>query len=265
MDGLPVVLGVRYGQHLQVAAFAAGEAARRRSALRVVHVTDDPATSLSLFDDVTAVAAPHRGLVVEHATVRGDATQVLLDESRLASVVVVGADDTAWIARAIGTEISRAVVVRADTPVIVVPEAPSRRPRPSRVVVALDAGHQVDGQLAFAMHAAVLRAEPLHVVHAAGVGGDHATSSQRGYLLEQAVDRWRCRFPQVTVHTDVEPDHPVHACLAASVHASVLVVGQPLADHHRPASRAVVSRLLRRSAAPVAVVPRAHDRAGQPA
>ncbi|WP_157432568.1 hypothetical protein [Aeromicrobium sp. Root472D3] len=181
-------------------------------------MTDDPVTSPPLFDDVTAVAAPHRGLVVEHATVRGDATQVLLDESRLASVVV-----------------------------------------------ALDAGHQVDGQLAFAMHAAVLRAEPLHVVHAAGVGGDHATSSQRGYLLEQAVDRWRCRFPHVTVHTDVEPDHPVHACLAASVHASVLVVGQPLADHHRPASRAVVSRLLRRSAAPVAVVPRAHDRAGQPA
>ncbi|MET0821928.1 MAG: universal stress protein [Aeromicrobium sp.] len=266
MVELPVVLGIKPGQHPQVAAFAVAEALRRQTSLRVVHAGDDLPVSRALFDDVRQVVAARGDAVdVDFVVIDGDPAETLLDEAHLASTVVLGADDGPWAARALGTEIAHAVATHADAPVIVVPRTvPGGRLR-SCVVAALDFGGEVDAELAYALETADRQHEPLHVIYAAGPTSDYPTRRNRWYHLEDTIDRWRPRYPGVQIQTAVEPGNPVHTCVIASAGASLLVVGQPAAEHPRLASRTVVARLLRRSSAPVAVVPVGYARMGTPA
>lgn len=260
---LPVVLGTKYGQHPEVATFAVEEAIRREVGLRVVHASTDPAASRVLFDEVEQILAARGGrLSVDFRVIDGDAADVLLDEAQLASAVVVGADDAPWVARTIGMEISQRVAAGAEAPVIVVPRTTLAR-HPSGVVAALDFSGEVEDQLAYALETAARQHEPLLVIYATGVTSDYPTRRSQWYHLEDTVDRWREKYPQVTIRTAVEPGHPVHTCVIASTNASVLVVGQPTGDHSWLVSRAVVAKLLRRSTAPVAVVPLGYDRVRQ--
>lgn len=261
MAGFPVVLGAKQGQQPEVAAFAVAEAARRRTGLRVVHACDDAAVSLSVFDDLTQVVAGHgHGVDVHFLVVGGDPVEALLQEAHRAAAIVVGADHGPWVARLLGAEISQTVATLADAPVIVVPPVlPGTRSRRG-IVAALDVGGEVDAELAFAFQSADRQHEPLRVVHVAGATSDYPRRRNRWYRIEDTIDQWRARYPGVDVQTVVEPGHPVDTCVLASAHASLLVVGQPASEHPRLASRAVVARLLRRSNAPVAVVPVGHDR-----
>jgi nucleotide-binding universal stress UspA family protein len=192
---------------------------------------------------------------VELVTVMGDVVASLVAESAGASLVVLGADELPWIARATGSEISQRVAMEAAAPVVIVPRTDLGARHTSAVVVAVDDDGDVDAQLAFAFEQALVREEPLEIVYAAGTMSDYPGRLAHLDGLESRVDRWRVRFPGVQAKTLVEGGHPVRACLDAALRASLLVVGQPARAHSRLASRSFASRVLREASSPVAVVP----------
>jgi hypothetical protein len=157
------------------------------------------------------------------------------------------------------------VASHATAPVIVVPRTTLTGRRSSGIVAALDFSGELDGQLAYAFESASRQHERLRVIYAAGVTSDYPTRMSRSYLLRDVIERWRPRYPHVQVDLAVEPGHPVQTCVIASSDAALLVVGQPVGEHPRLMSQAVVARLLRRSGAPVAVVPLGYDRVDQQA
>lgn len=257
----PVVLGAKHGQHPAVARFAVEEAARQGVPLRVVHASEDVFVSRALFDDLAQHCIAEPDVVpVDHAVVAGSAIDVLLEEARHATAVVLGADDAPWVARAVGVEISQTVASRADAPVLVVPRTAIRGRSMSEVVAAVDVDADLEGQLGYAFDTAGRRHDGLHVVHVAGMTTDNVTRARRGQRLQDVVDRWRDHHPSTSVRITVESGNPVHTCLIASSRASVLVLGRPTREHHRLVSPSVVTRVLRRSSAPVAIVPPANDR-----
>jgi nucleotide-binding universal stress UspA family protein len=264
MSERPVVLGIKDRQHPEVLSFAMAEAARRGVPLRVVRaVAEQPGPG----HRVTGGSHPSQdGTVrIDESVVVGPVVDVLLEESTTCSVLVLGADDAPWVSRARGVEISRAVASRAHAPVVIVPRTAVGARRTSGVVVAVDGSKAVEGQLAYAFEAARDRGESLMVIYVPGATCDYPTRQHHLYHLEDAVDRWRARFPDVVARTVVEPGHPVQTCVIASADASLLVVGQPTGEHPRLVARAVAAGLLRRSSAPVAVVPLEPDRSVQSA
>jgi nucleotide-binding universal stress UspA family protein len=252
----PVVLGTKHGEREEVLSFAVEEAVRRETRLRVVHASDNAHRAEAFVVSVERIVASQPADVeVDFVAVRGGATHVLLDEARSAAALVVGTDDVPWMGHVIGVDISQSVAARSSAPVVVVPPTVVDRAGSSGVVAALDSTGSVDGQLAFALETAARQGEPLHVICAAGVLTDYSSRLGRWARLEDAVDHWRARYPEVEVRTTVEPGLPVHTSVVASAGASVLVVGQPSGKHSRWVGQTVVARLLRRSFVPVAVVP----------
>lgn len=261
MDDLPVIAGLKHGQNPEVVVFAAEEARRRGAPLRIVHACERHGVGHGLFDDVRSSVLTDRryaAVPVECVEINGATVDVLLKESGAASCLVIGTDDVAWTARAAGAGIARQVAQCADSPVVVVPRATHPGRSATGVVVALDEAVAMDGLLAYAFDAARSRREPLEVIHAAGIVSDYPEREDHHYKLDEAVDGWRDRFPDVTVRTAVEPGSPVATCLAAAAGASLLVVGQPSVPRVRVGSRSVVARLVRRSGVPMAVVPVGH-------
>jgi hypothetical protein len=65
-------------------------------------------------------------------------------------------------------------------------------------------------------------------------------------------------YPDVEVLPAVGAEHGVAACLLATQHASLLVLGRPIDGHAPWSPLGVAGRVLRRAKSPVAVVPLDH-------
>ncbi|TYB42576.1 universal stress protein [Actinomadura chibensis] len=194
---------------------------------------------------------------VRRRLVRGPAAAALLEASRGAELIVIGAHE-----RLDPGATALEVPARADRPVVVV-RGPTGGPGP--VVAGVDGTSRCDAALGFAFEEAALRERDLHVVYGcwepgAVMDAELALFSDRELLektraaeLEDAVAPWRDRWPKVEVTVSLLLERPCEALQDAVAGAALLVLGDrgtgtdPLG--------ATSSSMLRLAPCPVAIVP----------
>ncbi|MFI6744494.1 universal stress protein [Nonomuraea sp. NPDC050451] len=260
----PVVVGVDDSEEsLRAVEWAAGEAERRRRPLHILHAFIWPLLGAPL--GPAPGAPPEGGL--RHAAERVLATALaraqtaapgvevstglpetepvtaLLHHSHQAELLVVGSRGLGEIGGLLLGSVGARLGTEAACPVVVV-----RGPlTPHGPVVA---GIDDEGQavLPFAFEYAARTANTLILAHVSAEGSGTV-------LPEHVLDRWRERFPTVTIVQEPLTGHPGKALLHASSQASLLVVG----SHHRHELSALVhgsvsQAVLHHATCPVAII-----------
>lgn len=279
----PVVVGVDASDaSLRAARFAAGEARRRRAALRIVHATTWP------FDDLVVPPTDRHGagglraeaeavrrwaadavagddLDVQVSVGRGDPVAVLRAASAEAQLVVLGSRGIGGVTGLLVGSTANGLVAQAHCPVIVLPAEPAATvPDQRSVVVGVETSRADGDVLEFAVSAAADRGTDVVAVHAwqdavletvfrsavplvdwPGIAADE----QRA--LSETLAGWRAKAPDVDIRELVVRERPARALLAAGMTAQLLVVGH----RRRPALASTTHAVLHRAACPVAVVP----------
>ncbi|WP_432969261.1 universal stress protein [Dactylosporangium sp. CA-233914] len=241
VDGSPVGLGAVH--------WAVDEAVRFDRPLRIIHALgaageDEPeADEYELTAKAAADArAWQPGLRVTTSIQSGGAAGILVEQSRRASLVVVGSpapdEFEALPVEFLGTQLA----AHAHCPVLVVHDArrwaghavvlPQHRP----VLVGTDGSDRAQPavELAFAEAAArhtgliVLRSwqEPPHRGgRSGGSGGSDRIAEAVGRSLAAELEPWRTKYPAVPVEPRTVRGAPAPALLAAADHALMLVLG----------------------------------------
>jgi nucleotide-binding universal stress UspA family protein len=196
--------------------------------------------SRAVFDEAVArVHALAPGVEVTTATAHGAAAPLLVDASRDAALVVVGARGRGALRSALLGSTSVDVAAHAHTPVVVVRELSSPMPQRPRVVVGTDGSELSDAAVAAAFDEADRRDLPLTVVHAWQLDyadGSFLAGSTDGEvrrevgesevaLAAEAIAGWSQKYPDVVVHQHVLNVHPVQALVDHSSGAELVVVG----------------------------------------
>lgn len=248
----PIVVGVDESTQSHVALdWAVDEAQRRGVPVELVHAQAMPLRGPAV---ETAFTRPGVDGVLEEATARvhqlaphvevtasgghGSAAPMLVDASRDATMVVVGARGRGALRSAMLGSTSLDVAAHAHSPVVVVRELGQTLPDRPGVVVGVDGSSLSESALAEAFRQADARGLPLTVVHAwfldyNGTGlAVLATDAQMRELAAEeqavaadAVSRWSRVYPGVTVRQHVLNAHPVQALVDHSKGAELLVVG----------------------------------------
>jgi nucleotide-binding universal stress UspA family protein len=237
-----VVVGVDGSAASLVAArLAAVEAARRGLALRVICTYPPPPvrsqaaeqrwqphadahrTGVELTDEIRAA---HPGLPVDLVEGGGELAGTLVDQSRVASLVVVGTDDEAGLT---GRSAATRVAEYAVCPTLVVRPAVA----PGPVLVGLDGTERDVAAVPVAFEEASSRGVALDAV----LIGDGSAETSRNVTTV-----WADKHPDVAVTYE---SAPAEALIALSAEAGLVVIGRGEAT--RP--------LVHRAGCPVLVVP----------
>lgn len=246
-----VVVGVDGSEKDDLAVdWAADDAARRGAALHVMYAfpwilsareygtaPSEEVRSMSqeVLDPAVGRARERRpGLEVSSAVVMEDAAEVLVGASGRASLVVLGARGLGRFAGAMLGSVSQKVTAHAESPVVVVRQAPVAGP----VVVGVDRPEDSTEALEFAFAHAERAGAGVRVVHAVAPEGprleylDARTKELLDEVAESAAldvqedaEGWARRFPDVAVDVRQERRHPVEALVESARTASLLVVG----------------------------------------
>ncbi len=278
IDGTPAGhRGVRY---------AAMEARRLGAPLAIVHVTPGYALGagvpavpedvlraygLELLESARKNAqATVSGLVVETTLVAGGTSvSGLVDHSRDAVLLVLGAERRTFAGRVWTGDIVAGVAARAICPVIVVPPEWEPHHEHGRVIVGVkDVEHAGDLVSAGLALADGLGAE-LDVLHAwkAPSGYDdmlairtYAVEYGRTQtdLLEPIVRALRAECPNVPVRTEVLHSQPAHLLVGASADADRLIISRPRHGGRFHHLGGVGRAVLNESRCPVEVRPIGH-------
>lgn len=236
----PVVAGVD-GSSSALAAvmWAADECARRAVPLRLVHVSAGNLVSSGAGSDVTAclaesaIAARAVGPDVEITTepVSGGATSLLIEESRHARLLVLGAHGLGNVRGLLVGSTAAALASHARCPLVIVRGLAATD---GPVVVGHDGSAASEAALAFAFGAASLRAARLTVLLCRpGVTVASAYRTARFAAARDEADddarevlqRWQSRYPDVRVERALPRDRPVRALMRYGAEAQLLVVG----------------------------------------
>ena len=252
----PVVVGVD-GSPLSMAAVAraAQVASSRGLPLKVLHAfaPDLPMLGFGQLTDGSAVVSTHARRLVADGVARahavdpaltvttairdGYASQALVDASRTASLVVVGAMGHGVLSRASVGAVAMQVVTHARCPVIVVGhETSGGSPATGRVVVGVDGSKPSLRALAAAFDEALRTGGTLDVVHAweahsatdPTLATDSSWSTYEANLeqiVESAIRTRRLEHPDVKVDYEVVRSEPVRALVDRTEGAALLVVG----------------------------------------
>jgi nucleotide-binding universal stress UspA family protein len=281
----PVVVGVDGSPSADLAvAAAADEAVRRDTRLIVLHAADPavyeggpaPVGYTAAHDVVDRAAAAARSAErpprVETAVVRATPVGALLDASRGAALVVVGARGLGTAHGLLVGSVSRSLAGRASCPVLIVrgnAGAPARFRRRVLVGVSGAAGRPA---VELAVEEARLRGMRLLAMHAWTVpAGMRARGLARRGIDFAAVARAQARMrlagvlkgvppsEDVRIRQDVVRDTAEHALVAASYAADLLVIGarRPAGPgpHLGPQLGPVTRAVLGHAQCPVLVVP----------
>jgi nucleotide-binding universal stress UspA family protein len=163
---------------------------------------------------------------------------LLTEQSRMASMVVVGARGRGGFAGLLAGSVTTQVAAHACGPVIIVRgDGSSLSGRP--VVVGIDGSAEGAAALSFALEAADMRGAPLVAIHVwpalPMAGPDHvapwhydsgaAASDAETVLLEQLAG-WQDKYPDIVVEPRaVHGFNPGQVLVAASREACLVVVG----------------------------------------
>ncbi|BCJ49057.1 universal stress protein [Actinoplanes sp. NBRC 14428] len=265
---------------------AAAEAVRRHLPLRIVHALTWPALPVALppgLTEVSPAAARERaaqclydavkyaadavpGVVTETALVTGRPTAVLEEQSRHASLLVVGAHGLGGML--LGS-VAGHVVAHAACPVLVV----RGEPRPTGPVVAgVDGSPASAAVLDAALREASLRGTTLIALHAwSGSDWTELNSglpmtyefwsgeAQEQRVMAEAMAGTGDRYPDVPVRRRVVRGHAGPLLSELSQTAQLVVIG----DHDRSRLAGPVSRhLIFHAGCPTLVVPARRDAQG---
>lgn len=268
----PVVVGVdRSGTDLSAVDLAAEEAAARVTPLVLVHghPAGDPGTAAEhdvLDLAVSRVLADHPWLAVTAKLLLGDPVRVLVAQSARASLLVVGHRRAVRPARSAGSaagpaagsvagSVAAQVMRLSRCPVIAhLPEPPQpRTERAHPVLLGVTRLREADSVVQFAFEEAALRGAALCAVYVCPVRSGTARA------LDEALEAWSAKYPQVPVACRAWPGYGVVRALCdESREAQLVVVGaEPPAGRSRPMRGRLVEDLLDYAACPVAVVPHA--------
>lgn len=204
---------------------AADEAARRRTALRLVYAVPDRDEAAPVLASArTRLRARHPGLPVAATAAGGGAVRALVRESAGASLTVVGAGGLGAVAGALFGSVSLRLAARPPGPLLVVRGARTRD-EGCAVLLGLESDAEADAA-AYAF----------------------AEAERRGARLRV--------FPNSRTATGAGRPDPVRALLAATREASVAVVEAHRRTHRfGPPLGQVAHALLHHSHCPVLVVP----------
>lgn len=283
-----ITVGLDGTDHALAAAdWAAEEAERRGSALRLVHawvwrptdvvyVGDRAAEERwlhNMLDEARArVARKHPALDVTAELLVDDPVPTLLAEVARADMLVLGSRGYGTLTGYLIGSVSLKVLRQATGPVVMVgiPNTATSQQAPE-VVVGVDPGQIGDTVLEFAFEAAAARGATLRAVHAWSVptaiawspGSLYRTDEANGLeqinreVLADILKPYRDTYPQLEVIEHFEIGSAAEVLLSTSAHADLVVVGR--FNHESGLRRLgpVTHAVLHHAAAPVAVVP--HD------
>jgi nucleotide-binding universal stress UspA family protein len=232
-----VMVGVDLASGSAVATdLAAWEAKRRHQPLLLVHgyLREMPYSTfgLDLHQPLAASArhdarsrltdlevrtrADHPGLAVRSTLVAGSAASTLVELSRTASLLVVGARGSGGFAGLTIGSVGAQVAMYAHASVLVVRPSETAEPLAAPVLVGLDGSRHGDALLAFGFDEAAARGVPL-VALSAGRDADR--------ILVNALDGWPEKYPEVPVRTVADStDNPARRLMEATRHAGLVVV-----------------------------------------
>ena len=254
----PIVVGVDGSAASKVALdWAARDAARREVPIKLVNVLNPPV--VMAFPEVpmppgylqwqedegrkvlesarATVEEATRGSAVEISSemVSGSTVPTLVEESKTASMVVVGCRGRGALSRRLLGSVSTGLVHHAMCPVAIIHDEDPLMPHPSKapVVVGVDGSPASERALAIAFEQASFRGVDILAVHAwsdTGVfefpGADWSAQQQMGEeTLSERLSGWQERYPDVLVRRLVVPDRPAHQLLEQAESAQLLVVG----------------------------------------
>ena len=274
-------------ESLRAVDWAAREAVLRGAPLRIVSAPgllprmmgDDEKEQYDLVTDVirknsdralqaaserAAKAAP--GLLIDADHLSGAPADAVTQSGSGALMLVVGSRGIGAFTALILGSVSRYAATHASCPVVIVREAPEAVRR--QVGIGIGDLEHAEVPLTFAFEEAALRKASLIAVHAwhtpesdiSRAGQALATPGLQDMeekataKLEQVLNDWQARYPDVAVHHDVVRGHPGRALIGLSARSDLVVIGRQ-AVHHGPGS--VINALLSHAHGPVATVPTA--------
>ncbi|MFD8193804.1 universal stress protein [Streptomyces wuyuanensis] len=269
------------------AAWAAEEAERRGSSLRLVHAWVWRPTDVVYVGDRAAeegwlrnmldearsrVVGRHPALDVTTELLVDDPVPALLAEAARADMLVLGSRGYGTLTGYLIGSVSLKVLRQTAGPVVMVgvPDS-STLQQDAEVVVGVEPGQIGDSVLEFAFSAAAERGATLRAVHAWSVPTVLAWSPGSLYLVDEAngLDRinrdvladtlrpWRDKYPQVEVIEHFEIGSASEVLLSNSARAGLVVVGRRSHEAGLRRLGPVTHAVLHHATAPVAVVP--HD------
>ncbi|MGW0891273.1 universal stress protein [Saccharopolyspora sp. NPDC002578] len=254
----PVVVGIDgSGTARRAVRWAAGEAARRRTRLRIVYgdVFAAPAipglrkaeappevvradVEKSLAEAAEAARRESPELAVETASLPGTPSSVLIEESRRAGLVVVGDRGLGGFTGLLAGSVAVAVAAHGHGPTAVVRARNGHEQEAAHgpVVVGLDGSRNDERLLVQGFEAATGYEAPLHVVHAwnlvgvdvrrmrVGLAADEIQAGEER-LLSELLSGWGERYPDVEVHHHVTRGSAAAELLRHAEQARLVVVG----------------------------------------
>jgi nucleotide-binding universal stress UspA family protein len=292
MSAKPIVAATDGSEEsLRAVDWAAREAVLRGAPLRIVSAAalvprfvGGHAMSGSGPDPVAATVRRNRDQALATAAERAARTapELLVDADKLdglpgeaitaagsgALMLVVGSRGSGAFGALVLGSVSRYAATHAACPVVVVREAASSAQRQ----VAIGIGDvENSASLTFAFEEAALRKASLIAIHSwhfpdsdiSRAGSTFAeperyvVETETAKRLEQLLDNWRAKYPDVPVSQDVVHGHPGRALAGLSARADLVVLGRHAA-HHGPGS--VIHAVLNHAHGPVVTVPSAAER-----
>jgi nucleotide-binding universal stress UspA family protein len=287
----PVVVGVDGSEEsLRAVEWAAREAERRRSPLRIVsapampprmHARVSPVTVANALRGMSARAlgaavtrseevAP--GLLIDTGLLSGPPALALADCGAGASMLVVGARGAGGFTAMILGSVSRYAATHAPCPVVVVRQEIMAVHR--EIIVGIRDPQDTTEALAFAFEEAALRGADLVAVHAwywfpselgvpAGEGDatrqpadPRQVSAEAAVQLAEALSGWRDKYPRVRVRQDVVHCHPARVLASYSARSDLVVLGRHgTPSDAGPGIGSIQHAVLNHARCPVAVIP----------
>lgn len=258
----PVVVGMDGSvEATRAADYGAWEAKRRGVPLRLVfayqptpmwgpailitndYVWDRDWARETLIRAEKEVTGAHPDITVQSAVVAGGAAYALVEESRNASLVVLGTRASGGLVGHLSGSVAAQVAAHAHTPVVVLrPSEGTDRVDPEangRVVVGLDGSAESQAALAFAVEEAVARGVDLDAVYVWSMlevrdigpiipdGYDLTEEQDKALrLLTEATEGWSDRYPDLTINRRlVHGLDPVVGLAREGDGADLIVVG----------------------------------------
>ncbi|MDT0466159.1 universal stress protein [Streptomyces gibsoniae] len=281
----PIVVGVDPDPARRTAlAWAADEAERRGTPLRLVHAESVPTTELRRWEVPASweaqnrtvqaagdqalqraaafVAARRPGVEVSALPVEGYPAQILQEQSHDATALVLGSRHLSLAQGLFGSApVALSVLAHARCPVVVVPEPEHVPEQPPYVVVGVDGSARCTSAVDFAFEEASLHRAALRVLYVwrpglLGVLDAQSARQECRRLLHETVAGRGAAYPDVELRHELVSGHPAEALTEASADALGLVVGTRGHGAFTGALLGSVSRaVLRRARCPVIVVP----------